>query len=182
MQSDSTPAAVAVEYRDISGFLGYRVGSDGSVWTRWVRVMLGPRKGCEARMCDEWARMIGSVSDGYPQVLLTKNGRAFSKKIHILVATAFHGPCPKGLECRHADGNRGNAAASNLSWGTRISNRHDRRRHGTNGSKLNDDGVREIRRDYAAGVGSQRHIAELHGVSQMLVSNIVRRVYWAHVD
>ena len=34
-----------VEYRDIQGFPGYRVGSDGSVWTQWKSVCVHDRNG-----------------------------------------------------------------------------------------------------------------------------------------
>lgn len=48
-------------------------------------------------------------------------------------------------------------------------------------AKLTEDDVREIRRAYAAGEGSQRAIADWFGIEQTAVSQIVRRVRWAHV-
>jgi hypothetical protein len=51
----------------------------------------------------------------------------------------------------------------------------------TNGAKLNDDAVRDIRRQYDQGGISQRELAGLYGVCQMQVSKIVRRVDWRHV-
>lgn len=40
-EQDSTCASTekpTVEYRDIEGFPGYRIGSDGTVWSCWKRV------------------------------------------------------------------------------------------------------------------------------------------------
>jgi len=53
--TDSTCAVaqsqiLPVEYREIPGFLGYRVGSDGSVWTRLLRVGVGAGNGNHKHM------------------------------------------------------------------------------------------------------------------------------------
>jgi hypothetical protein len=57
------------------------------------------------------------------------------------------------------------------------------RRGQSNGqSKLTDDDVREIRLLYAACKGSQLEIAARFGVNQTLVSAIVRRVRWTHIE
>lgn len=48
-------------------------------------------------------------------------------------------------------------------------------------SKLTDADVLEIRRLYREGFGSQQRIADIFGVSQVLVGNIVRLENWTHV-
>lgn len=48
-----------------------------------------------------------------------------------LVLFGFIGDCPKGMECRHLDGNVKNNCLSNLKWGTRQENEEDKRKHGT---------------------------------------------------
>lgn len=53
-------------------------------------------------------------------------------------------------------------------------------RHGQ--AKLSDQQVREIRAEYDRGGGSQRVLASRHGVSQSLISLIVLRRNWDHVD
>jgi hypothetical protein len=68
---------------------------------------------------------------GYQQLNLCRGGVMTHKLVHMLVATAFHGPCPPGQECRHLDGNRTHNVATNLAWGTPSENNHDRVRHGT---------------------------------------------------
>lgn len=51
--------------------------------------------------------------------------------VHSLVLTAFSGPRPPGMVCRHLDGDSLNNLASNLAWGTYRQNMLDRRDHGT---------------------------------------------------
>lgn len=52
--------------------------------------------------------------------------------VHQLVARAFIGPCPPGLEVRHKDGNPANNHIDNLEYGTRADNMQDRLNHGNN--------------------------------------------------
>lgn len=51
--------------------------------------------------------------------------------VHVLVAAAFHGPRPEGLEVCHNDGNPQNNVASNLRYDTMSGNMLDRVKHGT---------------------------------------------------
>jgi hypothetical protein len=68
----------------------------------------------------------------YPVVGLYRGGkRVESRTVHSIVAEAFLGPCPPGLEVRHLDGDSRNARADNLEYGTRGENMLDRVRHGT---------------------------------------------------
>lgn len=52
-----------------------------------------------------------------------------TKRVHRLVAHAFLGPCPSGLEVRHLDGDSQNNAAVNLAYGTKTENAQDRVAH-----------------------------------------------------
>lgn len=47
------------------------------------------------------------------------------RTVHSLVLEAFVGPCPPGMEARHADDNPLNNNLNNLSWGTRSENSDD---------------------------------------------------------
>jgi hypothetical protein len=73
----------------------------------------------------------GNDVDGYASVDLWRDSKPTRKRIHILVARAFLGPCPLGHEVRHLDGNRKNPRLSNLAYGTRGDNVRDKRVHGT---------------------------------------------------
>jgi hypothetical protein len=56
--------------------------------------------------------------------------RAISKSVHALVANAFIGPRPTGMEVCHRDGNPANNELANLRYGTRSENVLDQVRHG----------------------------------------------------
>lgn len=68
---------------------------------------------------------------GYPYVSLHRDGTRVCRTVHRLVARAFHGKCPEGMEVRHKDGNRQNPRLKNLVYGTRQENMADRYDHGT---------------------------------------------------
>ena len=70
----------------------------------------------------------GKASHGYYTVSF---GRNKSKTVHSLVALAFFGPCPKGMEVLHIDGTRTNNAKTNLRYGTRTDNILDAIKHGS---------------------------------------------------
>jgi hypothetical protein len=127
--------APSVEYRDVSEFPGYRVGSDGSVWTRWERFYPRgiSRAGVRYVLGEHWkplkARPINKY--GYLEVQLYKDGLRYHRLVHRLVLEAFIGLCPEGMECRHLDGKPGNCWLDNLAWATPKVNQGDRPRHGT---------------------------------------------------
>lgn len=71
-------------------------------------------------------------NDGYRRVdLYAGNGDSATKKVCVLVCTAFHGPPQAGQVCRHDNGVAGDDRADNLLWGTTQENTDDRKRHGT---------------------------------------------------
>lgn len=67
----------------------------------------------------------------YLRIVLSRDYKLDNRYVHELVLTTFVDPCPKGMECRHWDGNPTNNALSNLLWGTPKENGQDRVRHGT---------------------------------------------------
>jgi hypothetical protein len=121
-----------VEYRDIPGFPGYRVGSDGSVWSC---------RNKHGDLQDEWHRLTPRPRvTGHPprkgrylQVLIAPSpgARPRNLSVHRLVLLAFIGPCPPGHETCHGDDDPENNALSNLRWGTKKNNRDDAVRRGT---------------------------------------------------
>lgn len=174
-----------VEYREIKGYPAYRVGDDGSVWSRWAKSKTFPRRGVIGEV---WFRMRpGCGSHGYPSVVLHPGRKTFC--VHILVLNAFVGPCPKGMEARHfPERDRMNCNRSNLSWSTRSVNQRDRWTQGTDNrgenhyhARLTADIVRDIRRRYAAHECSQVLLAKEFGVHQSVISCIISRKKWAHV-
>jgi hypothetical protein len=64
--------------------------------------------------------------------LRTDNSRGkHTMNVHALVAEAFFGPRPEGLEVRHLNGDSRDNRAENLEYATHSENLRDRARHGT---------------------------------------------------
>lgn len=113
-----------------------------------------------------------------------------SESVHKLVADAFIGSCPLGLQVNHKDGNKTNNRATNLEYVTPAENvRHaiDTLGHRANrGSKhgiakLTEIQIPTIRRMIACGLFSHREIGRRFGVSASTVDNIKAGKVWSHV-
>lgn len=181
----------ATEYRDVPGFPGYRVGDDGSVWSRWQRVKPTAFKGggvCE--IGDQW-RLLKPGQDrstGYLRVVVCAEGRRRAcLRVHVLVLTVFVGPPPERMVAAHGNGVRTDNRLCNLRWATRAENSADMVRHGTvvrgvacHMHKLTDDVVRESRRRRAAGETISRLAAE-YGVTPSTLSVAIAGKTWKHV-
>lgn len=96
--------AEIVTYRPIEGFPGYRVGSDGSVWS--------------CRRTLKWTRLRPQVTTpGGARVSMRLNGKLKSRCLAKLVCRAFHGPRPLGCCTFHfPDPDPLNNRADNLRW------------------------------------------------------------------
>lgn len=124
-QPDTQGTECQVEYRDIPGFIGYRVGSDGTVWTR---CKTGGNENRFGQLGSTWRpRRVRVGTNGYPCVVLRQNGRRVERMIHHLVMEAFVGPRPEGMEIRHfPDPTKTNVALANLCYGTSSENKRDK--------------------------------------------------------
>lgn len=69
-------------------------------------------------------------------VSVLADGERKYQYVHILVLTAFYGPCPEGMEGCHHDGDPLNNRLGNLRWDTHVGNVSDSIRHGTFWPKL----------------------------------------------
>lgn len=178
----------SVSYRPVVGFPMYRVGDDGTAWSKKKHTRTNEvRDG-------EWRRLNPTTNkDGYLHVGLSNNTHQKTCKIHRLVLEAFAGACPQGMETRHLNGNQTDNRLENLRWGTSKENRADCVRHGTayvrrmvgetNGSaKLTEVDVREIRQRYAAGGVTYQVLADEFHVTQPNIWNVVHRKRWKHVS
>lgn len=129
------------------------------------------------------------LMDGYPVVLLCRNGIERRRRVHQLVLEAFVGPKPPGHETRHKDGNRANNHVQNLAWGTSRENEADKKRHGTyqsggraSGAKLTEESVLAIRHIRAAGLMTVRQMAIAFGVTEFAIYEIVKNRTWRHLS
>jgi hypothetical protein len=102
------------ELKPIPSFPGYFATRDGRIFGRRGQMspVLTPK--------------------GYLRLNLRRDGRYWGRHVHVLVAEAFHGLRPEGLQVRHLDGVKTNNAARNLRYGTPAENAQDAVRHGDN--------------------------------------------------
>lgn len=172
----------AVEYRAVLNAPMFRVGSDGSMWSKL-------KHGCRGNEEGEWHLMsLFKVKSGHMRASLRYGDGPWVKKfIHTLILEAFTGPCPPGMECLHRDGDPQNNSLSNLRWGTRSENVRDAITHGTCNFSPGDrhsfakitsrkaEQIRELLRDGQ----TQRAIARQFNVAQPTISAIARGERWA---
>jgi len=111
------------EWRPIPEFEGFYEASDSGEIRR-VAPGAGSRLG---QTLKQTPQMNGNL-----RVSLSMHGVIHSRRVHSLVAAAFHGARPEGAQVRHLDGSKVNNAASNLAWGTIQENMRDKVEHGTN--------------------------------------------------
>jgi hypothetical protein len=113
-------------------------------------------------------------------------------RVHRLVAAAFLGPIPDGMDVNHKDGNKKNNRADNLEFMTRSENckhsfsiglsytpfRERGEKHCR--SVLRENDVIDIRKQFSEG-RSRRDLASKYRVSYYTVWDITERRSWAHV-
>lgn len=124
---------------------------------------------------------------GYRIIGLWLHGKERRFAVHRLVLTAFTGPCPEGMECRHLDGDPANNHIENLAWGTKRENEDDKDRHGTSwrsgwrppkmprGAPTFTDAV--LRRAVEARINgaSQKEVAAQFSMSASLLDQVERK-------
>lgn len=113
------------EWRPIAGYEKYYEVSNLGAIRRIPGVLSHGRK---------WrGRVLKNLVDrfGYANVSLSKDGIARKIRVGRIVADAFLGPCPKGMELCHLDGVKLNNKVSNLRWDTHKNNESHKIIHGT---------------------------------------------------
>jgi len=171
MDNDSCKDWVAIEQ-----FPAFEVSNDGRI--------RGPRGARKA-----WVNENGYVMIGFA----CGPRRTKHFRVHVLVAAAFIGPKPIGMDINHKDGNKQNNRVENLEYMTRSENcKHGfrlglsytpfREFKGVNhpNSKIQDSDVRTIREEYAKGT-SRRDLATRFGLSYYTVWDITERRSWKHI-
>jgi len=166
-----------IRFLDIAGFPGYRVSSDGMVWSCWKKACW---KHTPSVMTDQWHELtVRPVRGGYLQAALYRERRQVRRYIHRLVLEHFVGPKPSGMQaCHFPDRNRTNNRVENLRWDTAKNNCADRESHGgtCRGSKSGksvwmEADVLEARRMLREG-SVARVVAERFGVSIGCIRNV----------
>jgi len=171
-------------WKNVKGYEGYyQVSNKGRV--RSIdRVIPDGRKykGCIRVLCND--------KDGYPYVVLAKNGKNKTLKIHRLVATTFIPNPQNKYAINHIDGNKENNSVENLEWVTQSENELHAHRTGLKISikgeqhklsKLTEKEVLEIREKYIPKKYSLTKLAKEYNVCFQLISQIVNRKIWKHI-
>ncbi len=184
------------EWRDVVGYEGvYKISSLGSVFSipRW-RAHGGVVKWLYGR------------TDPYPYVTLHAKyigkPNKFTVAVHILVAAAFIGPRPDGMQVNHRDGNKSNPSIGNLEYvtprenmnhavhviraiktgsGVRLHPETWARGERSGRSKLTEQQVLEIRAKYIPRKYHQGILSREYGVSATTINTIVCRMLWTHI-
>lgn len=123
----------------------------------------------------------------YGYIKLWNNKKCVRVAIHKMIADAFLGERPQGLEIRHLDGNPENNSVDNLKYGTTSENAKDKIIHGTGPigersptAKLNELKVHDIRKKASEGYMHSELAAE-YGVAVSTIICIIERKTWKHV-
>lgn len=158
-----------IELRQVRDFPNYYAGSDGYVYSRFR---------------DRWRKLTGQHNaQGYYHVRLYSADSQKTRTVHRIIATAFHGERPEGMQCCHNNGDKYDNRPQNLRWDTPRANAADRIKHETvyrpNGhlnvhAKLSESEVEQIRRSPLRDVD----VAEKFGVCRKTVWNIRNNRTW----
>ena len=111
---------------------------------------------------------------------LSKDNKVRTISVHRIVAAAFHGPIPAGLDVCHLNHIRDDNRPENLCFGTRSENCQMSSQHYGSwrvgikpaATKLEESQYVEIINRYAMGA-MQKDIASEYGVTQGLISRII---------
>lgn len=114
----------------------------------------------------------------YLDVRLMIDGKPEQWRVHRLVAMAFYGPLPEGMQTRHLNGNSKDNRITNLKYGTPSENAADKVLHGTSGkgvsrgnASLTQEQVLSIKQALLDGV----HYGDLstqYGVSKNVIYQV----------
>jgi hypothetical protein len=123
------PDLGVVRIRHCEQYPGYAVDELGRIWS------------CKIQRCNgfgEWHLIsLTKTNRGYLRATIRHGSFRKVRLVHQLVAMAFYGPTPDGMEIMHLDGNPSNANLSNLKHGTHSENMKDAIRHGSLKAPLN---------------------------------------------
>jgi len=128
---------------------------------------------------------------GYMHVkLYDGRGKPKSLTIHRIVASAFLDNPNNLAEVNHIDHNKNNNNLDNLEWISRGDNiRHSYSKRdpktykgsGNKNSKLTEDAVISIRKEYEEKKTTYKNLADKHGVGITLIGYIIKNQVWKHV-
>jgi hypothetical protein len=128
---------------------------------------------------------------GYTAVVLARPGVRLTRAIHVLVASAWLGPRPDGMEVRHGENGKLDNSLANLCYGTPKQNGEDKVRDGVSGrgeknggAKLSELQVRVARHacpPTGRPKGLLAALAREWGVNGQTLSDAISGRNWGHL-
>jgi len=154
-------------WKDIPCFPGYQVSDLGRVASLKQR-----KRASRGWMITTSHQRILSPdsSRNYRTVILCRCGIQACRKISVLVALAFLGPRPKGMQVCHNDGNSHNDELTNIRYDTPQNNARDTVIHGRKG-RFTRSQICDIRAQRADGIDANSLAAE-YETTPAVISNI----------
>lgn len=192
------PQIEGVELRPIPGFIGYAAGSDGNIYSFWRRGGLpGRKRGHSGRFVSRTPQGLAGCITSRGRVLVggRRVGENYKRFLsYRLIASAFHGPCPEGMECSHINGNTLDNRPRNLAWETHAANErrkveHDSLYCGENHHRarlreVDVESIRALGRRFPVGsrpAGFVRNLASSYGVGKTTIYKILGGHIWKSV-
>ena len=161
------------EWKQVPGYDDYEVSNLGRV----ISYKYGRSK----------LLQIGPFDNGYCTVTLSKNGIEKARRVSELVLTTFIGPCPKGKETSHLNGNSKDDRLKNLAWETHLENMNRGIKYNTNqqgekngNAKLTEEDILKIKNLIKQGY-IQGYIAGMFNVSDSRISKIKHERTWVNI-
>ena len=176
-------------WRPLPGWQGYYEVSDQGRVRSIDRVVTD--KNGKAMTFRGRVRVASLDTDRYLSVSLCRDSKCESRRVHVLVALAWIGPRPEGMETRHGENGKLDNSLANLCYGTPEENVADKIRDGVTNRgeknrncKLTEMQVRVARR--ACSEASQpfalmADLAKTWGVGRTTIRNAVSGRKWAHI-
>ncbi len=189
VKSTEEKADAQEKWLPIAGYEGlYEVSNFGHVQSldRPVRYFLKGVWGIRIAK----GRIFSPLKGRYLMVALSRDSKEKGYTVHSLVARAFIGERPKGLQINHKDFNKTNNHIENLEYCTPKQNMIHAYKNGfipirtgerTSNAKLKESQVLEIRRLYALGNTSKTELALKFGISRYAIRSIIIRENWKHI-
>lgn len=163
-----------IEYKDVPGYLGYIVGTNGDVWSCRTQ---------SANKFGEWKKLKQKQNSSNKRMEVGIGSPTVTIQVHRLVLMTFIGERPNGLECCHNNGDYLNNNLSNLRYDSRESNTLDRHKHNNFKQikqKLDDKTASEILWKLQNN-GTVSQIARDYNLSYDLIQNIKHGRSWKHI-
>jgi hypothetical protein len=179
--------------KSIPGYEGfYEADSNGSIHSL-DRTVIHKNKSWTGREVQYRGRKLKSGKDklGYNRVVLSKEGKVKSYLVSHLIALAFIGSRPVGMDVCHNDGNSSNDRLENLRYDSRTNNLLDMNKHRTSNAfrpmpcgeasgthKLSSEDVISIRRQYKNAIPVSA-IRKLYDVCECTIYRAIKGTTWA---